>query len=202
MSTNYFYFDRESITANEQSLTNKLERAANGIFEVFYYCISQYKCRQQLIWKYQAWPDEEKPPVCEKCDNCIRRITNKPKLLDGKEEIMKLLEVVEFLTQKEQQIGPDDVIDVFRGGKTMKIRQKEWDTLPIYPTEKRKILKTKELVQFALADLVVRGLVQEKIILRKPFEGGTSLSSSIVIAGVIQGAQANANMQTWYYFVK
>ncbi|PKK71360.1 P-loop containing nucleoside triphosphate hydrolase protein, partial [Rhizophagus irregularis] len=56
----------------EQNLTNKLERAASKIFEVFYYCISQYECRQQLIWKYQAWPDEEKPSVCERCDNCIK----------------------------------------------------------------------------------------------------------------------------------
>lgn len=60
----------------------------------------------------------------------------------------------------------------------------------------------KELVQFALADLVVRGLVQEKIILRKTFEGSKGLSSSIVVIGVVPGAQANANMQTWYYFVK
>ncbi|GBC37583.2 uncharacterized protein OCT59_003591 [Rhizophagus irregularis] len=55
----------------------------------------------------------------------------------------------------------------------------------------------KELVQFALADLVVRGLVQEKIILRKTFEGSKGLSSSIVVIGVVPGAQANANMQTW-----
>ena len=52
-----------------------------------------------------------------------------------------------------------NIVDVFRGGKTIKIKQKKWDTLPVYPTEKRKILKTKELVQFALTDLVVRGLV-------------------------------------------
>ncbi|CAB4384091.1 unnamed protein product [Rhizophagus irregularis] len=88
------------------------------------------------------------------------------------------------------------------GGKTKRIKQKKWDTLSIFPTEKRKVLKTKELVQFALAELVVRGLVQEKIILRKPFEGGTSLSSSIVVIGVVRGAQANANMQTWHYYIK
>src|SRR5437763_3530852 len=150
------------------------------IFEVFYYCNSQYECRQQLIWQYQAWLDEVKPPVCRKCNNCVNRIANKPKLLDGKEEIIKLLEVVEYLTERNEQICPDDIVDVFRGGKTAKIKQKNWDTLPVYPTEKRKILKTKELAQFALTDLVVRGLVQEKIILRKQFENG-SLSSSIVI---------------------
>ena len=55
----------------------------------------------------------------------------------------------------------------------------------MYPTVKRKILKTKDLVQFSLADLVVRGLVQEEIILR---EGGRGLSSSIVVTGVIPGA--------------
>ncbi|RIA85085.1 hypothetical protein C1645_831336 [Glomus cerebriforme] len=89
--------------------------------------------------------NENKPPVCNKCDNCIKRIANKLKLLDGKEEIMKLLEVIEFLTQ-EEQISPEDVVDIFKGGKMMKIKQKKWDTLPVYPTEKRKVLKTKELV--------------------------------------------------------
>ena len=124
--------------------------------------------------------------MCETCDNCINQIANKPKLLDGKEEIKKLLEVVEYLTQEgEEQICPDDVVNVFRGGKTAKIKQKNWDTLPVYPTEKRKILKTKELVQFALTDLVVHGLVQEKIILRKLFEDGKVLSSSIIVIGVV-----------------
>ena len=113
------------------------------------------------------------------------------------------MEVIEYFTQEtDEQISPDDIVDVFRGGKTTKIKQKKWDTLPIYPTEKRKILKTKELVQFTLTDLVVRDLVQKNIILRKPFEGSICLSSSIVIASTIPGAQANANMQTWYYFIK
>ncbi|CAB4383605.1 unnamed protein product [Rhizophagus irregularis] len=161
----------------EQRLINKLDQAATKIFEVFYYCNSRYECRQQLIWQYQAWPDEVKLPVYEK--------------------------LVKYLTQERgEQICPDDIIDVFRGGKTAKIKQKKWDNLPVYPTEKRKVLKMKELVQFALADLVVCGLVQEKIILRKTFEGSKGLSSSIVVIGVVPGAQANANMQTWYYFVK
>ncbi|CAB4405053.1 unnamed protein product [Rhizophagus irregularis] len=163
----------------EQRLIDKLDRAATKIFEVFYYCNSRYECRQQLIWQYQAWPNDVKPPI------------------------KKLLEVVEYLTQEtDEQICPDDIVDVFRGGKTAKMKQKKWDNLPVYPTEKRKVLKTKELVQFALADLVVRGLVQEKIILRKTFEGSKGLSSSIVVIGVVPGAQANANIQTWYYFVK
>ena len=70
----------------------------------------------------------------------------------------------------------------------MKIKQKKWDNLSIYPTEKRKVLKTKELVQFALTDLVICGLVQKKIILRKLFKGNVSLSSSIVIVDIISDA--------------
>ncbi|RHZ48037.1 hypothetical protein Glove_562g38 [Diversispora epigaea] len=160
---------KESIAVNEQDLINKLERASNKIFE--------------------AWSNEVSPPVCEKCDNCINKITKKPKLLDGKEEIIKLLEVVKFLTQeRSKQISPDDIIDVFGGGKTAKVKQKKWDTLPVYPTEKRKVLKTKELISFTLLDLVVRGLVQEKIILRRPNEGNLGLSSSIIIVGVVNGA--------------
>uniref|UniRef100_U9TP61 DNA 3'-5' helicase n=1 Tax=Rhizophagus irregularis (strain DAOM 181602 / DAOM 197198 / MUCL 43194) TaxID=747089 RepID=U9TP61_RHIID len=197
------YRETASIIANiEQRLINKLERATKKIFEVFYYCNSQYECRQQLIWRYQAWPNEQKPPTCEICDNCINRIADKPKLLDGKEEIIKLIEVVEYLTQMGEQIGPDDVVDIFRGGKTAKIKQKNWNTLPVYPTEKRKVLKTKDLVHFALTDLVVRGLVQEDIILRKPIESSKVLSSNIIIKGVVPGIQASANMQTWLYFVK
>ncbi|CAI2197750.1 697_t:CDS:1, partial [Funneliformis geosporum] len=64
------------------------------------------------------------------------------------------------------------------------------------------VLKTKDLVQFALTDLVVHDLVQEEIILRKLFEDSKSLSSSIIVIGVVSGTQANANMQTWFYFVK
>lgn len=95
-----YYFFSASIVTNieEQRLINKLDRATKKIFEVFYYCNSQYECRQQLIWQYQAWPNEAKPSVCEICDNCVNRNANKPKLLDGKEEIVKLLEVVEYLT--------------------------------------------------------------------------------------------------------
>ncbi|CAG8601834.1 13825_t:CDS:2, partial [Funneliformis caledonium] len=140
----------------EQRLINKLDHAARKIFKVFYL---QYECHQQLIWQYQAWPNETKLP-----------------LLDGKEEIKKLLEVIEYLTQEmDEQICLDDVVD---------------------------ILKTKELIHFALTDLVVRGLIQEDIILQKSFEGSTCLSSSIFIASVVPGAQASANMQIWYYFVK
>ncbi|CAI2189968.1 8877_t:CDS:1, partial [Funneliformis geosporum] len=51
------------------------------------------------------------------------------------------------------------------------------------------MLKTKDLVQFALTDLVVRGLVQEKIILQKSFEGSKSLSSCIIVIGVVSGTQ-------------
>ena len=60
----------------------------------------------------------------------------------------------------------------------------------------------KELVQFALIDLVVCGLVQEKIILRKIFEDSKCLLSNIIITGVASGRQANANIQSWYYYVK
>ncbi|CAI2197249.1 5769_t:CDS:2, partial [Funneliformis geosporum] len=76
--------------------------------------------------------------------------------------------------------SPDNVIDVFKGGKTTKIKQKNWNTLPVYPTEKK----------------VVHDLVQEEIILRKLFEDSKSLSSSIIVIGVVSGTQANANMQT------
>lgn len=57
------------------------------------------------------------------------------------------------------------MVDVVRGGKTAKIKQKNWYILPVYPTEKRKVLETKDLVRFALTDLVVHGLVQKNIIL-------------------------------------
>ncbi|CAI2194156.1 13417_t:CDS:2, partial [Funneliformis geosporum] len=119
---------------------------------------SQYKCRQQLIWQYQAWLNETNLHVCEISNNCINQIAHKLKLLDGKEEIKKLLEVIKYLTQeREEQIYPDDVVDVFK---------------------------------------TICELVQEKIILRKIFEGSKILSSNIIITGVASGVQVNANMQT------
>ncbi|CAG8514345.1 8492_t:CDS:2, partial [Funneliformis caledonium] len=42
-----------------------------------------------------------------------------------------LIEDQKYLTQeRDEQIDPKDVVDVFRGGKTAKIKQKKWDTLP------------------------------------------------------------------------
>jgi hypothetical protein len=58
-----------------------------------------------------------------------------------------------------EQISSDDIIDVFRSGKTAKIKQKYWNILPVYLIEKRKVLKTKDLIQFVLADLVIYGLI-------------------------------------------
>ncbi|CAB4438117.1 unnamed protein product [Rhizophagus irregularis] len=184
------------------SITNLIQEAGragrdgNTATNVIFYSKKDVRINYSIVaehWKTVSMIEEQR--LIDKLDRAATKIFG--------EEIKKLLEVVEYLTQEtDEQICPDDIVDVFRGGKTAKMKQKKWDNLPVYPTEKRKVLKTKELVQFALADLVVRGLVQEKIILRKTFEGSKGLSSSIVVIGVVPGAQANANIQTWYYFVK
>ena len=69
-----------------------------------------------------------------------------------------------------------------------KIKQKKWDTLSVYLTEKRKVLKIKKLIQFALVDLVICGLIQERIILWSLSEGSIGLSSSIIVISVTSDA--------------
>ena len=49
------------------------------------------------------------------------------------------MELIKYFTQNiGKQIGPNDIVNMFRGGKTVKIKQKNWNTLPIYLTKKKR----------------------------------------------------------------
>ncbi|RIB06422.1 hypothetical protein C2G38_518502 [Gigaspora rosea] len=135
------------------------------------FCINTYQCRLQIVAQAYAWPGEPTPVVCERCDNCLRRFGDKPEQKDAFNEIKEMLDIVEILCSNfTKEIRPTDVADVIRCNKNASVRREGFDELPFYTdsikSAKPKVLKNNDLATLALTDLVVRGLVNQKIVLQ------------------------------------
>ncbi|CAG8507058.1 1181_t:CDS:2 [Diversispora eburnea] len=83
------------------------------------------------------------------------------------------------------------VNDQILNNKLIQASNKIFEVL-YYCNSQYELLKTKELILFALLDLVICGLVQEKIILQRSNKGSIGLFSSIVVVSVVHDIQANA----------
>jgi hypothetical protein len=91
------------------------------------------------------------------CDNCVRRMIDKPIYVDIKPDVQKMLEVIDAITKIKQQVTRNDVIDVFRQSQAKDIKN-QFGHLPVYQEKFPRILKTKD-VFLLLDDLVLRKLV-------------------------------------------
>ncbi|CAG8578912.1 18518_t:CDS:2 [Gigaspora rosea] len=88
-------------------------------------------------------------PPCNICDNCKRRIEEKPKEVDASEEKRGYEKLMEERT-----------------------------------SQKPKILKNKELITLALSDLIVKELVRQEIIIRRPNPTATYLTCTVIVHGI------------------
>ncbi|RHZ46886.1 hypothetical protein Glove_606g26 [Diversispora epigaea] len=75
-----------------------LSKAKQKIREVLFYCSSIYQCRKKIIIDYFAWPEDSSSNECNICDNCLRRINDKPVQIDVQTDVKKILEIVETVT--------------------------------------------------------------------------------------------------------
>ncbi|CAG8751951.1 3146_t:CDS:1, partial [Dentiscutata erythropus] len=150
----------------------------------------------KTLTKYHAWSGDKEPSECTKCDNCHRRIKDSPTIKNVTPDIEELLHVVEVLTTTyDHQIIPADVIGVFRRSNAARMRkfgyqqlEEFYDKQDIKKSKKPKLLSTVELAEFALQDLVRRGLVLQDIILSRPHET-EYMSCTLVIEGLADGAK-------------
>ncbi|CAG8763194.1 44450_t:CDS:10, partial [Gigaspora margarita] len=155
--TNYAIIadNQESNEDNDKQTTQResyLAEAQLKLFEVIYY-----------------YPIS---PVCNSCNNCIKRENDDPIQVDVKAEILKLLEVVTKLDLKDLSNHP-----------------------------KPKYLCTKALAELALADLVHHGFVRQTIWLERKANIGY-LTYSLVIEGIAENAALLAQGETWLYWIK
>ncbi|CAG8653374.1 3454_t:CDS:2, partial [Dentiscutata erythropus] len=154
--------------------------------------------------EHLAWSGDEKPSECTKCDNCQYHIKDKPTIRNITPDIEELLHVIEILTTTyDRQIIPADVIGVFKKSNTARIRkfryqqlEEFYDQQDIKKSSKLKLLSTAELAEFALQDLVRRGLVLQDIILSRPHETGY-MSCTLVIEGLSDSAKEIVKAQEW-----
>ncbi|CAG8587930.1 9666_t:CDS:2 [Scutellospora calospora] len=197
--------NRESYEGNDEKTTARelyLAKARHKLFEVIHYCLTSYECRFQQISRYHAWPNDQIPPVCESCDNCIKRERekNKVKQTDARLEILDMLHVIDELCKRNDKlITPADVVDIFSCSDNERIRDRELKLPNICNRPKPKILHTKDLVKLALSDLVCRGLVKQTILLEIR-KNTTYLTCSVVIEGVMESANSLAQTETWLYW--
>jgi superfamily II DNA helicase RecQ len=109
-----------------QMLVNSADAAK--LFEVQYFCTAKYLCRQQIIAEHFSWDTDKSVDSCNKCDNCLSRISDNAQLLpDAQDDVIELIEVIKSLTTSEsdvQDISPMNVIDVYSHAKTTEMKKR------------------------------------------------------------------------------
>ncbi|CAG8742745.1 7258_t:CDS:2, partial [Gigaspora rosea] len=193
---------REITEADQIYLSKKKDT-----FEMLFFCATKYECRMKALVKYHAWSGDEEPNECAKCDNCNHRIKDNPIIRNVTPDIKELLRVVEVLTTTyDHQIIPADIIGVFRRSNAARMKklgyqqlEEFYDQQNIKKSKKPKLLSTVELAEFALQDLLKRGLVLQDIILSRP-HGTEYMSCTLVIEGLVDGAKEIVKAQEWKYW--
>ncbi|RHZ58962.1 hypothetical protein Glove_366g4 [Diversispora epigaea] len=94
------------ITKTKQQITK------NNIIDIF-------RQSQTKNVKNQAFQE------CNICDNCIRRIVDKPIYVDVRSDMEKMLEVINVITKTKQQITKNNIIDIFRQSQTKNVKIEE-----------------------------------------------------------------------------
>ena len=164
------YFNNDQyITEDECDRKCYLDSEVHKIREVFLFCQNQYECRIQTISRYYLWDGDNIPSLCLKCDNCRNQIKDQPTYENCIEDIFHLLEIIEEMGNSNHEITENDIVDVFCKSNTKKVQESGLAELKAYKSgQKLKFGKPKEFASYMLADLIVRGYVEQKISLYCP----------------------------------
>ncbi|CAB4493376.1 unnamed protein product [Rhizophagus irregularis] len=195
-------FNVQNMTDQERERKHYLDISVHKIHEVLLFCRNQYECRSQIINRYYLWNGDNVSSPCLKCDNCRNRIKEQPTYENCVEDILHLLDTVEEINDGgNYEIIEDDIVEVFCKSNTKKIRESGMTELKVYKSgRKPKFGKPKELTSYMLADLVVRGYIEQKISLYYSSPNAQTLSMSMFIIGLKEGAKERAIVDSWYYW--
>ncbi|CAB5378115.1 unnamed protein product [Rhizophagus irregularis] len=166
------------MTDQERERKLYLDISVHKIHEVLLFCRNQYECRSQIINRYYLWNGDNVPSPCLKCDNCKNQIKEQPTYENCVEDILHLLDTVEEMNYSLTEL------QVYKSGR------------------KPKFGKPKELAGYMLADLIVRGYVEQKISLYYFSPNAQTLSMNVFIIGLKEGARKRAIIDSWYYWTR
>ncbi|CAG8806788.1 41393_t:CDS:10, partial [Gigaspora margarita] len=193
--TNYTIItgDRESNENNDKNTFDRelyLAKAQHELFEIRYYCLILYECRFQLVSRYPAWPNDSIPPECKLYNNCIRHEKDNVAFFNTQLDILELLQIITLLCENNtKQIIPLDVVEVFGCSKGARLQGRGLNLLDLLDCKKPKLLNTRALAELALANLVCRGFVKQRIWLERK-TNKNYLMSSVMIEGVVKNADS------------
>ncbi|CAB4441893.1 unnamed protein product [Rhizophagus irregularis] len=197
-------FNIQNMTIQEYERKHYLDTGVHKIREVLLFCQNQYECRSQIINRYHIWNGDNIPPPCLKCDNCKNRIKEQPTYENCIEDILHLLEIVKEMSNNNCEITEDDVVEVFCKSNTKKIWESGLTELEIYKSgRKPKFGKPRELGSYMLADLIIRGYIEQKNLLRYSSPNAQTLSASMFIIGLVDEAETKIRVtaDSWYYWI-
>ena len=195
-------FNTQNMTDQEHKRKCQLDTGLHKIHEVLLFCRNQYDCRNQIISCYYLWNGDNVPSPCLKCDNCRKRIKEKPTYENCIDDVCHLLEIIEEMNSNNFEITEDDVVEVFCKSNTKKIRESGLAELEVYKSgRKPKFGKPKEVTSYILADLVIRNYIQQKTSLYYSSPNAQTLSASTFITGLVAEAKVRVMEDSWYYWV-
>ncbi|CAG8764961.1 10995_t:CDS:10, partial [Gigaspora margarita] len=154
------------------------------------------------VSQYYAWEGDPIPPICNLCDNCVRRGDDKVKQEDVLMDILDMLNVIKMLYENnDKPIIPKDIVDVFCCSNNARFYNKKLNLLDLDKCPKPSSLRTRLLAELALADLVHLKLVKQTILF-KTKTNSAHFTCSVVIEGVVEDAIVLATAKIWLYCVE
>ena len=165
-----------------------------------------YICRHYLLCNYYAWPGDSIPQSCNDCDNCLRRLKDHPILCDISDDVDRMLEVVEavtdFLNNQQKEASRQDVVHVFCQAKNKSVKEKGLSELQIYKSNLPQKIKKQDDALHLLDWLIIEELVIREIVLRESNTNLSNLSCNLIIYGLKDGAVVEAKSRGWNYLLK
>ena len=113
---------REDLTAEQRALL--AERDAERLRQMVFYATTT-ECLRAHILRYFG---EEAPAYCGACGNCLTDYDE----TDATEDALKVVSCVARIAQRGRSAGASMVVDVLRGSRGEKVRQRGFDTLSTY----------------------------------------------------------------------
>ena len=155
-----------------------------------------YKCRQQLAYCKYHWEGNSDIPICNRCDNCLKRQHDNVILVDLKNEVLIMINIVKILListstgESKNKVSADDVVDVFMGGNNKNIRANSLNTIDEFGRGKKTNIKTRDIAFHLLDKIILNGLVKRRIIVKHRGEGLTGFTHSEELVNVVNEQEA------------
>ena len=113
---------REGLTPEQVALL--AERDAERLRQMVFYATTT-ECLRAHILRYFG---EEAPAYCGSCGNCLTDYEE----TDATEDALKVVSCVARIAQRGRSAGASMVVDVLRGSRAERVRQRGFDTLSTY----------------------------------------------------------------------